>query len=160
MPQCQNDYPSNPVIYAPNSKSLTIEVQGENTITASQAIFVTGDLTITGNGTLTVNGTTYAVYSAGNLVISGANVKANTTGTHGAGIHVNGSISIKDSDVVQSTSSGVWGMYGDKGISISDSVVTAASTKCSIIPACLAQAETLLSKVLLLLRAARTMREL
>ena len=123
-----NDYPSNPVIYAPNSKSLTIEVQGENTITASQAIFVTGDLTITGNGTLTVNGTTYAVYSAGNLVISGANVKANTTGTHGAGIHVNGSISIKDSDVVQSTSSGVWGMYGDKGISISDSVVTAAST--------------------------------
>ncbi|MFR1215398.1 MAG: hypothetical protein ACLSCV_12480 [Acutalibacteraceae bacterium] len=46
--------------------------------------------------------------------------------THGAGIRERFHI-YKDSDVVQSLHR-VWGMYGDKGISISDSVVTAAST--------------------------------
>ncbi|MFQ7473537.1 MAG: hypothetical protein ACLRLX_04945, partial [Anaerovoracaceae bacterium] len=113
-----NDYPNNPVIYAPNQKSLTINVVGNNEITASQAIFVTGDLTITGDGTLTVMGTTYAIYAGQDLEIKGTNVIASAAGNAGAIQANKGTVAITDSKNVTASNTNGNGIVGQGGVTI------------------------------------------
>lgn len=126
-----NDYPNNPVIYAPNQKSLTINVVGNNEITASQAIFVTGDLTITGDGTLTVMGTTYAIYAGQDLEIKGTNVIASAAGNAGAIQANKGTVTITDSKNVTASNTNGNGIVGQGGVTITNSTVNSKVTAAS-----------------------------
>lgn len=129
--QMSNDYPSNPVIYAPNQKSLIINVIGDNTLTASQAIFVTGNLIITGSGTLTVTGTTYSIYAGQNLEIKGANVTASAAGNAGAIQANQGTVTITDSSNVIASNTNGNGIVGQGGVIIINSSVTSNVTAAS-----------------------------
>ena len=73
------------------TSAITIQLEGENTVTGSNGIRTNEsgkNLTISGSGTLNVNGDSSAIYAAKNIEISDATV--NATGTNSDGIYTYG----------------------------------------------------------------------
>ena len=71
--------------YSGNS-AITIQLEGENTVTGSNGIRTNEsgkNLTISGSGTLNVNGDSSAIYAAKNIEISDATVNATSTNSDG-----------------------------------------------------------------------------
>ncbi|MCQ4794170.1 carbohydrate-binding domain-containing protein [Anaerofustis stercorihominis] len=114
-------------VYTSN-QGLNLVLNGTNTITGGQCMYINGDLNISGSGTLTATGTTYAVMATGNVTIDGVTVNASTTGKSAGGVQSHqGSVTIKNA-TVNASAENSWGLYGNKGVSIENSTVTAKST--------------------------------
>ena len=86
------DNPQNPqsygIEYSGNS-AITIQLEGENTVTGYRGIETSAAVTISG-GTLNVNGNSHAIYAGGNIEISDATVIAKSTGDYTSGIYTSG----------------------------------------------------------------------
>ena len=87
------DNPQNPQSYGieySGTSAITIQLEGENTVTGYRGIDTSAAVTISG-GTLDVNGVvSHAIYAGGNIEISDATVNAKGTGDSSDGINTNG----------------------------------------------------------------------
>ena len=79
------------------TSAITIQLEGENTVTGYRGIETSAAVTISG-GTLNVNGNSHAIYAGGNIEISDATV--NATSTNSDGINTNGGDIIINSGTV------------------------------------------------------------
>ena len=99
------DYPYSGIEYSGTS-AITIQLEGENTVTGDCGIEGrnAAKLTISGSGTLNVNGDSSAIYAGGNIEISDATVNATSTksdgiNTYGGDIIINsGEVTVKCKD--------------------------------------------------------------
>lgn len=103
------DNSDNGIEYSGTS-AITIQLEGENTVTGDCGIEGrnAAKLTISGSGTLNVNGDSYAIYAGGNIEISDATVIATGTGAYSDGINTHGGDIIINSGTVTVDSK----MYG------------------------------------------------
>ena len=106
---------------------ITIQLEGENTVTGSYGIRTNEsgkNLTISGSGTLNVNGDSSAIYAAKNIEISDATV--NATSTNSDGIYTYGGDIIIDSGTV-TVDSQRYGLNANDNVSINGGTVSVDS---------------------------------
>lgn len=121
------DYPYSGIEYSGTS-AITIQLEGENTVTGDFGIEgrKAAKLTISGSGTLNVNGDSYAIYAGGNIEISDATVIATGAGDSSYGITTHGGDIIINSGEV-TVDSKMYGLNANNYVYINGGTVSVDS---------------------------------
>lgn len=126
---------SGPAIYVENAKSVSIEINGDNTITSKTteeldgAIYSTEDLIINGNGKLNINSNYGGIVSDNTLVIESGTYILNTDAD---GIHADAKVEINEGTFTINAEEGIEATYvqidgGDITIKATDDGINASA---------------------------------